>query len=566
MAPPRNPFLEMYGLNNPYLLGSTDPYGMGIRSPSNIIARPTVAGAPFRRTRGELGLRKAPIMPSIPTPGYIGPGRSYQAPLSPSGNIMPATIPAQAKTDLSTLASFDNTGGGRRSIGGRYADFVNQVGSFGNPSASFSKTMAPFMGAGQGAAINQFAQKPTLGTAASAGVSYALNANPYYAGINMLTGGALDKGVNRLFNRRKKGQNVAQATEQANLANRMNQYGNEYMRMYGEQQAARREAEQNINEYRTQARNLSMYGPSARETAGLVAGAINPAQQAAAAAQANLAARGSQLGLAPTSGVRMGAEAGIQQGLAQAAGQVGTQISQDMQNRAFGMQDNLMNLDAQQRNQATQTALASLGAASELPMALERLRMAQQQADYNRDEQMYQRRFGEQQMLAQGLGTLAPELFDLYKRRGQQGDTGLPEYDAGVLPESDFGQIGGKATYRDPMGTLRFFDSNEPVLSQPGVSPAGFPTSTSGVKPIVTPDGRTVYQMGDGTVYDANGSIVYSPQMGYESRFTKPVAQSTQIALEMMNPNAQEGSYAMNKPPQLAGQEFRLVNGRWMKM
>jgi hypothetical protein len=86
-----------------------------------------------------------------------------------------------------------------------------------------------------------------------------------------------------------------------------------------------------------------------------------------------------------------------------------------------------------------------------------------------------------------------------------------------------------------------------------------------GVRPITTPDGRTVYQMPDGTVYDSSGNVSYSPQMEYESRFTRPVSQSTQIALEMMNPGAREGEYAMNKPPQLANQEFRLVNGRWMK-
>jgi hypothetical protein len=550
-----NPLLRMSSLYNPYLYNVNNSQ----------LFRGMPTGMPSKRTPGQLGSPQSPVIPSIPRAGYVGPGRSYQAPLSPGGNIMPPTIDARPQTDLSTLASFDNTG--RRSIGGKYADFVSQVGSLGNPSAKFAKTMAPFTQGGQAGAINQFVQNPKLGTAASAGLSYALNANPYYAAANTLTGGVLDKGINRLFNRRKRGQNVAQANEQANIANRMNQYGNEYMRMYGEQQASRREAEQNINEYRNQARNLSMFGPSARETAGLVASAMAPAQQAAAAAQANLAARGAEAGLSPASGVQMGGQVALQQGLAQAAGQVGTQISQDMQRRAFGMQDTLAGMDAQQRNLATQTALQSLGAASELPMALERLRMAQQQADYARDEQMYQRRFGEQQMLATGLGAFAPELFDLYKRnRGQEeADTGMIE-DAGMLPESDFGQVGGRGTYRDPMGTLRFFDTGQEVLSQPNVSPAGLSTMPGGgVRPITTPDGRTVYQMPDGTVYDSSGNVSYSPQMEYESRFTRPVSQSTQIALEMMNPGAREGEYAMNKPPQLANQEFRLVNGRWMK-
>lgn len=587
---PINPYSQLssgrvpFRKDDPFMFGSLfsfDPYGIGMQPPvSRIPATPAASKMDY----GSFYPSQHTFLPGSYNP--TNAGGSVQS--NPTVSLPDFSPPKSATPSPSSGTLAQPSTGGRRSIGSMYAQTVDKIGSLGNPSAGFSNSMAPFSAYGQSQAINRFIQKPSLGNAASAGTTYALNANPYYAAANTLTGGALDRGVNRIFNRTPKGQNIAQATAQANIANRMNQYGNEYMRLYGEQQAAKELASQNINAYRNQARNLAAFGPSARETAGLVATALGPAQEAAAAAQANLAARGTQMGLAPTSGVRLGGDVALQQGLAQAAGQVGTQIGQDMANRAFGMQENLLNIDAQQRNAAQQNAMAALGAASELPMALERLRMAQQQADYARDEQMYQRRFGEQQMLAQGLGAFAPELFDLYKRNRdkQEADTGIPE-DAGVLPESDFGRVGGRATYRDAQGILHYFDATDEDrrLGRDLVNPT--PSFNFGGQQVYQmpdgkfydlkgepvnfwkingPGGQAFYQGADTTIYDAGGNVVFNPTAAYESKFTRPVSPSTQIALELMNRDAREGDYAMNKPPKLANQEFRLVNGRWMKM
>ena len=589
--------LKKYGfLSNTFNPFTYDPYGIGIQ-PSNIPVYKKQVGFKKAPTASRMDYGSFYPFQNTFLPGSYNPtnvGGSVQS--NPTVSLPDFSPPKSATPSLSSGQLAQPSIGGRRSVGSLYAQAAENISKLGKPSPSVTAMAQPAIAYGTEQAVQRFINKPSLETGVSSGATYLFNKNPIYAGLNLLSGGWLDRQVQQgvsglaVSAGLKKGppaQDIKKANQQADIANRMGQYSAEYMRLYKEQQAAKNQASQNINAYRNQARNLAAFGPSARETAGLVATALGPAQEAAAAAQANLAARGTQMGLAPTSGVRLGGDVALQQGLAQAAGQVGTQIGQDMANRAFGMQENLLNIDAQQRNAAQQNAMAALGAATELPMALERLRMAQQQADYARDEQMYQRRFGEQQMLAQGLGAFAPELFDLYKRnRGQQeADTGMLE-DAGMLPESDFGRVGGRATYRDAQGILHYFDATDEDrrLGRDLVNPTPF-FNFGGKQVYQMPDGKfydlrgepvtfskingpagqVFYQGADTTIYDAGGNVVFNPTAEYESQFTRPVSQSTQIALELMNPGVREGDYAMNKPPQLANQEFRFVNGRWMK-
>lgn len=567
--------LGNYGLANPYLLNTDDPYGIGAKpTPTMQALRPPI---PQRRFGTTIGINVRPAFtPKRYTPDFSGGVKpNFQVGKTQPNYSRFISDAAEMPTDLGT--STIQSAPGRRSIGGKYADFVSQVGSLGNPSASFLTSPLGKFGTqagqmGQANAISNFAQRPTLRSGITSAATYAFNANPYYAGINALTGGALDRGVGSFISgitggNRRKAPGAAEQEAEIDYARRMNDAQSRYMDIYKQQRRDQEQANQELENYRTSQRNLATFGMSDRSMAGALAAMLNPANRAAEAARANVAAGMSQRGV--SGGIAEGARSAVEGSIAQAGAQAGSQMAQDIQNRSFQMQDALANIDAQRRNVATQTAMQALGQATEIPMAIERQRMAQQQADYARDEQMYQRRFGEQQMLAQGLGAFAPELFDLFKRRGQQeqADTGLPD-DAGMLPESDFGQVGGRATYRDPQGTLRFFDSGQEVLRQTNVSPAGLPAGLGGgVRPITTPTGQTVYQMPDGTIFDSNGEMVYSPAgAAYEARFQRPVEPDTEITLRLMNPNARNGEYAMNKPPQLANQEFRRVNGRWMKM
>ena len=506
------------------------------------------------------------------------PPREGQVDFSPfdSGSYITPPKYSQPSMPQSDLVSMPE--GGKRSLGSQYAQTVQGIQSFGNPSAGFSRTMAPFSGIQQTQSVNNFLRAPSAKSAVGAGATYALNANPYYAGINMLTGGALDKGVNRFIdwgfrnlglskNPRTQPPDAAKVSQQLALANATSEAQNRYMKMYQESKRQEEEANQNLAAYRQQAENLGQFGLSDRQAVGRIASQLPYA--ATEAALASNAANASRMGI--SGGVPAGAEAALRAGMAQAAGATGTALTQDVLNRADAMRGQLFAADQQQRQQAAQNALTQLGLATELPFQLQAANQRQQQIDQARDEQIYQRRQLEQGQVGQILGLIAPSLIS--KLGKKPGDTTINPVEASQLPERGFGTnpITGRGFYIDPSGATRDFDTNEIVTDQYGrpIQQGNFDVGPDYVNPFT---GEQYFIGSDGQYYSTNTGNPLNPRAAATSGpaiidSNKPVEMRSNIMLEMSNPNSKPGDIAQNVPPQLQkyGPFVKGPDGMWRK-
>lgn len=498
--------------------------------------------------------------------------------LSPGGNILPTF--ANPAIPESNLALFEPSG--KRSLGSQYAQFVQGVQSWGNPDARLQKTMAPYSGALQTQSVNRFLQKPSAETAVGAGATYALNANPYYAGVNMITGGALDKGVqrgiswfgNQLRGNRKPPPDPAKVSQQLALANATADARNRYLQMYQESRKNQQQADENIGLYRQQAENLAAFGLSPRQTVGQVASALPTA--ATEAALASTQASAAQRGI--TGGVPSGAEAALRAGMAQAAGQVGTALTQDVLNRADAMRGQLFQSDMSQRQQAAQNALASLGAATELPFQLQAANLAEQRQREARDQQIYERRQAEQGQIGQLIGLLGPSILERFGKKGV-----TPTDATATQPGNGFGALGGpgafginpntnRGYYLDPSGAARDFDTNEIITDQWGrpVQGGDFNPAPDYTNPFT---GETYFTGSDGKMYStATGAPLYPSEgtaaAGGATSSGKVVETRTQIMLDMANQNAKVGDVASVVPEQLKkyGSFVKGPDGLWRKL
>lgn len=295
-----------------------------------------------------------------------------------------------------------------------YDNFAKQLASFGKPSAGLAGN--PLVGyasqMGQANAIGNFAKAPSFKSGVTGAATYALNANPYYAGINALTGGALDKafgrGVNSLFqafglSKRPPAQDAAQLARDTEAARMAEQSANKY-RDYAAR--SRQEAERMggmLDLYRRRAENLRTFGPSSREVAGSVGAAIGPMTAAAEAARARTAANMSARGLTPTGGIGAGMQAGVEQGIAQGMAGVMPRIYQDIANRQMVMDRSLLSADLQAQQAAYGREQQAMTTADELALRQRALDLQQQQQQLQAEQAAAARRAAESQGIGQFL-------------------------------------------------------------------------------------------------------------------------------------------------------------------
>jgi len=435
-----------------------------------------------------------------------------------------------------------------------YNKFMKGIGSLGSPSAGTFKMMQPFMLKGQGRAMSNLAQKPTLGTGITSAATYALNANPYYAGLNMLTGGALDKGVGSVVSGagRMLGLNRNKAPD-SNLVNQQMNYAqsaigasNSLADFVRRQRRQEEESQQEMDMYGQQARNMAMFGPSSRETAGLVAAGMAPAQASADAARAQLAANLSARGIG--GGVAQGANVGLESGLAQAGAQVGTNVFNALADRAFGMRDKAMDLAANRADTAARLGYAGLSDLSDVPLRLEQMRLAEMDSKRQFDLERRKQNMAEMQAIGQGLADIGPDLFKLFKRGQQPATSANPntpvdsrEYYANPDEYYD--------VYRGPYADSDPFPLGDPEFKYQDPDPNFNIASNQSLEE----DALNIlggYSFGGGENYTARN-------------FTRPVDPNTASRLNLQFGNTRMGQTVYD--PFVGQQFFKAFDGTWRK-
>jgi len=335
-----------------------------------------------------------------------------------------------------------------------------QVASFGNPSAGLRKLTGPASQAAQFQALSGFAKSPSLQSGLSGGLDYFANANPYFAAFNMLTGGKgtqmINQGVSGVLRglglqKRPPAQNkeetdayIAAAKQSQDVTNRMLDFAKQ-QQAYGEQ------SRNDIELARRRATQMLAEGPSARSVAGMVGATINPVTQANLAAESRAAAELSRRGISPGSGIGAGVTTGIQgQSAANIAGLMPA-IYQNIAERGFGMQKDLLAGDISGREEASRFGLTGMNYATDTLAAMQKYAIEKQTQDILRAQNDREFRLKQQQALGEAVGQFGPDIFREAKRYlDRRGGTPTPfsASSAIPLPEERIGD--SEYTYQGP--------------------------------------------------------------------------------------------------------------------
>jgi hypothetical protein len=352
-----------------------------------------------------------------------------------------------------------------------------QVASFGNPSAGLRKLTGPASQAAQFQALSGFAKSPSLQSGLSGGLDYFANANPYFAALNMLSGGKgtqmINQGVSGVLRglglqKRPPAQNkeetdayIAAAKQSQDVTNRMLDFAKQ-QQAYGEQ------SRNDIELARRRATQMLAEGPSARSVAGMVGATINPVTQANLAAESRAAAELSRRGISPGSGIGAGVTTGIQgQSAANIAGLMPA-IYQNIAERGFGMQKDLLAGDISSREEASRFGLTGLNYASDTLAAMQKYALDKQGQDILRDQANREFRLKQQQALGEAVGQFGPDIFREAKRYlDRRGNTNeLNDMASGIMNDinnSPYQVVDGMAP--EQFGFPKLPDSETPSFS-----------------------------------------------------------------------------------------------------
>ena len=256
----------------------------------------------------------------------------------------------------------------------------------------------------------EFLQSPSLRTGASAGLKYFANANPYYAGINAITRGGLDKLLDKglgAFKKRGPAQNAKETTQLIDYARRSMEDTNRLRDVYGQSITNAEQAKAARDLFRKSVARLKAEGASAREMQPMMAQIAARNAQLGQASQSRLAANLSARGINPATGIGAGAMAGLEGQLAGANASGMAQLQTAALNRALQGEQMLFSADVADQARANANAMASAGAIAEQNRAIAAFQEQQKLAQQARDQAMWERRMKESTALGQGLTGLA---------------------------------------------------------------------------------------------------------------------------------------------------------------
>jgi len=333
--------------------------------------------------------------------------------------------------------------------------------------------------------------------AIKSGIGYALNQNPYIAGINtfnQLTGGIrFDKMLG--MGPKKPKTTETQMRTQANAAQQMSDDRNAYLSAANQQASEQQRYNEYIDTQRNALRDIQTNGPSARSLAPMLGQFANVNEQAAGAARSNVASNLSKRGLTPSGGIGAGAMAAVETGLAAQQGQQRASVMNQVMQDVNQFRGQMLGVDAAAAGQAGKQRFDLMDSAAMLPIRERMMANEEQKLQQSRDQQMFMRRQSEQDALGKFTGQLFPLIYDEYKRsvarRNGEGDgTGfIPIRDTGA-PGTNYGadtgrsganmyfQYKGRDVYRDPFsGNVYDANTGEEVQMEFGSQD---PLSTAG--------------------------------------------------------------------------------------
>jgi len=260
--------------------------------------------------------------------------------------------------------------------------------------------------------------KGNIKEAAKSGIGYALNQNPYIAGINtfnQLTGGIrFDKmlGMGPKKPKPTPGQQKAQLDYEEMLANDRNRY------LTGANRAAdsAQRYEEYLNNERNAIRDLEQNGPSARSLAPMLGQFAAQNYASEGAARSNTAANLSRRGISPTSGLALGAEAAVDQGLAATRGQQSSAIMNQVMDMLQQRRAAMLGIDATGRKSALDREESMMDTASTLGLKGREMDMTERRLNDLRDQQMFERRQAEQASIGRFAGQFGPGIMGELQR------------------------------------------------------------------------------------------------------------------------------------------------------
>ena len=484
-----------------------------------------------------------------------------------------------------------NMGMGSRGASGFYSNMNRSMPGFGNVMQQGQKAGgAKFAASG----LNALSQGNTK-EAVKSGIGYALNQNPYVAGLNMfndITGGIrfdkmLGMGPKQPSYADKTGQRKTELDYQQAMSDDRNRYLQESARYNDE--AAR--ARGYVDEQRAMLRDMQERGPSARSLAPMLGQFANINESAAGAARSNTAANLSRRGISSDSGLGIGAQSAVDTALAAQTGQQRSGVMNQVMQDTAQLRNAMLGVDATAADKAAGRGIDLMDSAAMLPIRQAMLAQEQQKQQQARDQQMYMRRQGETEALGGFVGKMFPFIYDEY-RRGVGGnkdgdgftpirDTGAPGTNYGTDktndPSSFYFERNGRMVFKDPFSG-RLYDANsgdevEPDLTGPdapytyndeGTTPRpGTATGSYGQGALTTLPGENFPTYGEDPELMAQQQGAFNsrfPQQNYPQQYTTPVEFQTGFALDSTYPKDTIGKVRFFR-----GQNFMKTPMGWMK-
>ena len=479
-----------------------------------------------------------------------------------------------------------NMGMGSRGASGFYSNMNRSMPGFGNVMQQGQKAGgAKFAASG----LNALSQGNTK-EAVKSGIGYALNQNPYVAGLNMfndITGGIrfdkmLGMGPKQPSYADKTGQRKTELDYQQAMSDDRNRYLQESARYNDE--AAR--ARGYVDDQRAILRDMQERGPSARSLAPMLGQFANINESAAGAARSNTAANLSRRGISSDSGLGIGAQSAVDTALAAQTGQQRSGVMNQVMQDTAQLRNAMLGIDASAADKAAGRGIDLMDSAAMLPIRQAMLAQEEQKLAQMRDQQMYMRRQGETEALGGFVGKMFPYIYDEYRRGigNKTTDNTGGDYTAPDLIENmKYQDVGGMPTYVDQFGVRRYFDTDEEAYpstdtgsdtGRAGDEPYNYDTSTGSNEPppisITDSSGIMNYSGADypfrgGQFIDTdneariNGSFLRDIGPN-PADFKKPVSIQTMIELDFLAPNAQ-----YNRPVFLKGKYFIKTPSGWRK-
>jgi len=260
--------------------------------------------------------------------------------------------------------------------------------------------------------------KGNIKEAAKSGIGYALNQNPYIAGINtfnQMTGGIR---FDKMFGMGPKKPKPTAAQQKAELdyQTMLEADRNRYLSGASKAADSAQRYEEYLNAERNAIRDLEQSGPSARSLAPTLGQFAAQNYASEGAARSANAANLSRRGISPTSGLALGAEAAVDTGLAATRGQQSSAVMNAVMDMLQQRRGAMLGIDAAGRKSALDREESMMDTASTLGLKGREMDMTERRLNELRDQQMFERRQAEQASLGKFAGQFGPGILNELQR------------------------------------------------------------------------------------------------------------------------------------------------------